>query len=187
MRRRALQKSPTLTTTGFVASLFQSTYRAADEHSTRQLELWDDPQERLITSDQPVILSADASGRSPSTLTSEYLWWSLSPSRLLVLSQNLQPRAVVHRTLTRREVDRLREAVIRNAEAVIIALPQDTDLPTARRLRRRPQLSVACTPVDTKAHRCRIELATGYGAETLDRTCQPLCAVVAMRSSRRID
>ncbi|MGV9351424.1 DUF4238 domain-containing protein [Streptomyces spiralis] len=129
LRRRALQETPPLTTTGFVASLFQSVYGAADEHSTRQLELWDDPQARLITSDQPVILSTDASGRSPSTLTSQYLWWPLSPSRLLVLSQSLQPRKVVHRILGRKEVDRLRAAVIRNAEAAVIALPQDTDLP----------------------------------------------------------
>ncbi|MFC9004780.1 DUF4238 domain-containing protein [Streptomyces microflavus] len=179
MRTRALQETPTLTTTKFVASLFQSAYGAADEHSTRQLELWDDPQSRFITSDQPVILSTDASGCSPSTLTSQYLWWPLSPSRLLVLSQNLQPRKVIHRTLTRREVDRLRAAVIRNAEATIIALPHDTDLPAGRSLRRRPQLSVDCKSVDPKARRCRIELGTGYGAETLDRTCLPLCAMVA--------
>ncbi|MEU9663581.1 DUF4238 domain-containing protein [Streptomyces chartreusis] len=177
---RELQETPTLTTTGFVGSFFHSAYGAADEHSTRQLELWDDPKARLITSDQPVILSTDASGRSPSTLTSQYLWWPLSPSRLLVLSQNLQPRKIVHRILTRREVDRLRAAVIRNAEAAIIVLPQDTDLPAGRSLRRRPQLSVDCTSIDPKAHRCRIELGTGYGAETLDRTCRPLCAMVAM-------
>jgi hypothetical protein len=181
MRRRALQETPTLTTTGFVASLFRSAYGAADEHSTRQLELWDDPRARLITSDQPVILSTDASGRSPSTLTSQYLWWPLSPSRLLVLSQNLQPRKVVHRILARREVDRVRAAVIRNAEAAVIALPQDTDLPVGRSLRRRPQLSVTCTPIDPKVPRCRIEHGTSYGAETLDRTCRPLCAIVAMR------
>ncbi|MFH9826686.1 DUF4238 domain-containing protein [Streptomyces bobili] len=181
MRKRALQETPTLTTTGFVGSLFHSAYGAADEHSTRQLELWDDPQARLITSDQPVILSTDASGRAPSTLTSQYLWWPISPSRLLALSQNLQPQKIVHRILARREVDRLRAAVIRNAEAAVIALPQDTDLPAGRSLRRRPQLSVDCTPIDPKARRCRIELGTGYGAETLDRTCRPLCAMVAMK------
>ncbi|MFJ2060610.1 DUF4238 domain-containing protein [Streptomyces sp. NPDC087908] len=177
LRRRALQEPPPLTTAGFIASLLQSTYGAADEHSTRQLELWDDPQARLITSDQPVILSTDASGRSPSTLTSQYLWWPISPSRLLVLSQDLQPRKVVHRVLTRKEVSRLRAAVIRNAEAAVIALPQDTDLPVGRILRRRPQLAVACTPVDPQVPRCRIELASGYGAETLDRACRPLCAM----------
>ncbi|GHI99291.1 DUF4238 domain-containing protein [Streptomyces olivaceus] len=179
MRVRALQELPTLTTSGFVASLFRSAYGAADEHSTRQLELWDDPQARLITSDQPVILSTEASGSPPSTLTSRYLWWPLSPSRMLVLSQDLQPHKVVHRVLPRREVDRLRAAVIRNAEAVVIALPRDTDLPTGRSLRRRPQLSVACTPIDPTAHKCRIELGSAYGAKTIDRVCQPLCALAS--------
>ncbi|MFE9139356.1 DUF4238 domain-containing protein [Streptomyces sp. NPDC007355] len=178
MRVRALQEVPTLTTTGVVASLFRSAYGAADEHSTRQLELWDDPQARLITSDQPVILSTEASGGSPSTLTSRYLWWPLSPARMLVLSHDLQPHKVVHRVLTRREVDRLRAAVIRNAEAAVIALPHDMNLPIGRSLRRRPQLSVVCTPVDPRAHKCRIGLGSGYGAKTLDRVCRPLCATV---------
>ncbi|MGW1117411.1 DUF4238 domain-containing protein [Streptomyces tanashiensis] len=176
-RDRALQDTPSLTTTGFVASLFRSAHSAADEHSTRQLELWDDPQGRLITSDHPVILSSDSSGQPPSTLTSQYLWWPISPYRIVALSQDLQPRKVVHRTMERREVDRLRTAVIRNAESAVIALPHDTELPSGKKLRRRPQLLVDCVPVDPGVRRCRVSLGSEYGSSTLDRACRPLCAI----------
>jgi len=43
----------------FVDALFRSVYKAADEMSLRQLELWDDPRGRFITSDQPILLSTD--------------------------------------------------------------------------------------------------------------------------------
>nr|WP_239135460.1 DUF4238 domain-containing protein [Streptomyces sp. SID12488] len=185
MRIRGGQEVPELTSTEFVKKVFRSAYRAADEHSTRQLELWDDPQARLITSDQPVLMSIGSTSRTPSTLTSRYLWWPLSPSRMLVLSQGLCGRKVVHRTLGRRDVDRLRAAVIKNAEAAVIALPNDTDLPAGRRLARRPQLSLACEPVDPQARKCRIELGCGYGTQTLDRVCQPLCAMVGGRCTAK--
>ncbi|MEW2588484.1 DUF4238 domain-containing protein [Streptomyces virginiae] len=176
LRGRALQEARPLSTAGFVATLFRSAFSAADEHSTRQLELWDDPRGRVITCDQPVILSSDSSGQPPSTLTSQHLWWPISPHRVLVLSSDLQPRKVVHRTMDRKGVDRLRAAVIRSAESAIIALSNDTDLPVGKKLRRRPQVVVDCKPVSSEKQQCRMSFSTQYGSSTLDRACQPLCA-----------
>ncbi|MFF2524207.1 DUF4238 domain-containing protein [Streptomyces liangshanensis] len=176
-RHRANQVVPELTTNSFVQTLFRSTFGAADEHSTRQLELWDDPGGRFITSDQPVQLSWDRPGETPSTINSEHLLWPISPHRLVVLSQDLQGEKIVQRTVSRKELDRIRGTFIRGAETAIIALPHDGDLPSGKNLRKRPQLRTTCTPIDTEQRKCRIELGWGYGASTLDETCQPLCAM----------
>ncbi|MGW0868939.1 DUF4238 domain-containing protein [Streptomyces sp. NPDC002740] len=176
-RNRANQTVRNLTTSGFVGTLFDSAYTAADEHSTRQLELWDDPQGRFITCDQPVQMSSDHTGEPPTTLTSKHIMWPISPRRMVVLSQELQGRKVVHRHLVRREVDRVRRVFIRGAEVAIIALPKDDDLPVGKALSRRPQLRVDCTPIAPEERKCRIRLAWGYGPSTLDQACDPLCAM----------
>lgn len=186
-RDRANQPVGDPTTNHYVETLFDSAFDAADEHSTRQLELWDDPQGRFITCDQPVQLSWDRLGEPPSTITSKYLLWPISPIRMVVLSQDLQGHKVVHRVANRKEVDRVRSAFIRGAESAIIALPQDGDLPSGKRLRRRPQLRVDCTPISQKERKCRMRFAWGHSTATLDLTCRPLCAMTAHGSANEAE
>jgi hypothetical protein len=179
LTRRAGQPAQELITDHYVDVLFRAMYEAADQISIRQLELWDDPQGRFITCDQPVLLSQNDSGEPPSMNTSRYVWWPISPHRLIVFSRGHQGQKVVHRVVGRREVNEVRKTFIRGAESAIIALPADRNLPSGRPLQKRPQLQVVCEPL--KARECGMHFGWGsYGAETLDRTCQPLCAMAEL-------
>jgi len=96
---------------------------------------------------------------------------------MVVLSRDLQGHKVVHRVADRKDVDEVRSTFVRGAESAIIALREDRDLPAGKQLRRKPQLQVDCEPVDAKASKCRMRFGWGYGTETLDQTCRPLCAM----------
>ncbi|MFI5560713.1 DUF4238 domain-containing protein [Amycolatopsis japonica] len=176
--RRLNQPAETLINDYYVDMLFRSMHEAADQLSVRQLEIWDDPKGRFITSDQPVLLSSDDPQNPPSTIDCEYIWWPIGPSRLIALGLRWAGRKVVHRTLGRREVDRVRAAFVREAESMIIALPGDRVLPSGKRLRRRPQLQVDCQTVDSRQRKCRIRFGWGYGPGLRDRVCDPVCALV---------
>lgn len=173
---RVGQPATGITTELHVDTLFRSVYRAADQFTTRQLELWDDPRGRFITSDQPVMMS-DEGNEPPSMMTSHYVWWPISPTRMVAFSRDLTGKKVEHRVLSRRDVSRVRTTVIRNAESIIVALPDDEDLPAGRVLPRRPQLRVDCEPVDLARRECRLRFGRGYGARQLDFACRPLCAL----------
>jgi len=177
LTRRADQPAQEFSADYYVDLLFRSVSEAADQFSIRQLELWNDPQCRFITCDQPVLFSQDSPGAPPSMDHSRHVWWPISPSRMVVLSRDLQGHKVVHRAAHRNDVDEVRSTFVRGAESAIIALPGDRDLPAGKRLRRRPQLQVDCEPVDAKASKCRMRFRCGYGTETLDQTCRPLCAM----------
>jgi hypothetical protein len=175
--RRLNRSAEALTNDYYVDMLFQSMHEAADQLSVRQLEIWDDPKGRFITSDQPVLLSPDDLQVPSSTIDCEYVWWPIGPSRLIALGHNWSGQKVVHRMLGRREVDRVRVAFVRQAESVIIALPGDRELPSGKPLRRRPQLQVDCQTVDGPRHKCRIRFGWSHGPGLLDRVCDPLCAM----------
>ncbi|MDI5971533.1 DUF4238 domain-containing protein [Streptomyces sp. SL13] len=181
-RERAAQTIRPLTAEGHVTALFESAFRAADEHSTRQLEIWDDPRHRFITSDQPVQLSDDAGQDYASLATSSHLWWPISPGRLVVLSTELKEVKVIRRVVDRATVDRVRRATVKGAESVIIAKPNDSDLPVGKRLNRRPQLRVDCSAVAPDERKCRVRFTWGYGTGTVDRACDPLCAMTGTNS-----
>lgn len=178
-RDRAAQTIRPLTADSHVKAMFDSAFLAADEHSTQQLEVWDDPRGRFITSDQPVQRSSEAGQDYASTTTGSSLWWPISPVRLVVLSSDLQGAKVVHRIVNRQTVDRVRREVVRGSESAIIAKPTDFDLPVGKRLGRRPQLQVDCSPVAPAARKCRIRFAWGHGTSTVDRACDPLCAMAS--------
>jgi hypothetical protein len=181
--RRAGQPPSDLTNDYFVDLLFSTAYRTADELSSRQLELWDDPRGRFITCDQPVLLSRDSPGTPPSTTSSRYIWWPLSSHRLLVFNLVSQGHKIVHRVANRTDIDEVRTVFIRGAESAIIALAEDRGLPSGKRLLRRPQLQVDCVPQDVKARKCRIGFGWGYSSGTLDHACMTLCAMGKTRDS----
>lgn len=179
--RRAGLPHHEFTTEDYVGLLFENLYHAADQLSTRQLELWDDPQGRFITCDQPVLLSDAVTGSPARMDNTRYVWWPISPSRLVALSLDPQGRKVAHRIADRKDVDKVRSAFIRGAESAIIVLPGDRDVPSGKWLQRRSQVRVECAPVDAGARRCGLTFASGYGAEPLDRACRPLCPLAVPR------
>ncbi|GLY71254.1 hypothetical protein Atai01_78730 [Amycolatopsis taiwanensis] len=174
---RARQPPEQLTTDHYVDLLFRAMYRTANQLSTRQLELWDDPQGRFITCDHPVLLSQDAPGMPSALHSCHYVWWPISPTRLVVFSSEHQGIKIVHREASRGEIGQIRRTVIHSAESEIIALPTDRDLPAGKVLRKRLQLQVDCTQVEPTERKCRIGFGWGYGATLLDRACQPICAL----------
>ncbi|MEU8138816.1 DUF4238 domain-containing protein [Streptodolium elevatio] len=177
LRTRANQATFVTTTTGFVMLVFEAAFRAADEYSARQLELWDDPRGGFITCDQPVQLSVDRPGHSPSMPTSARVYWPISPRRAVVLTRNLSVHKVVHRIVDRKCVDDLRSAYIRGAESVLIALPHDAALPSGKKLPRRPQLQIDCQPIAGGDRTCRVRFGRGYASTDIDRACPTLCAM----------
>ncbi len=71
----------------------------------------------------------------------------------------------------------MRAAFVRHAETVIVAMPGDREVPSGKRLKRRPQLQVDCQTVDVDQRKCRIRVGWTYGPGVLDRVCDPLCAM----------
>lgn len=175
--RRLNQPHYNFITDTHVDLLFRSRYDAADELTVRQLEIWDDLEGRFITGDQPVLHSEEAPGIPGSTLTADYVWWPISPTRLLAFGRELTGNKVDHRQASTADVDKVRRHIIRGAETLIIASPGDTKLPTGKRLARRPQLRTDCEPLDPAQNKCRIGFGWGYGTDTIDRVCDPACAV----------
>jgi hypothetical protein len=182
---RAGQDHVDLINDDFVDGMFRNVYNAADQISTRQLQLWDDPRGRFITCDQPVQMSTDSPKQPPSMVHSRYLWWPISPHRVLVLDNFPAGVKTVHKIASAREVEDLRAAYIRGAESMIIALKGDTKLPAGKRLARRPQLQVDCQPVDVQAAKCRMRMAWGHGSKTIDNACRPLCAMAEKGRGRK--
>lgn len=185
LTKRAGQPPEQLTNDHYVDLLFRAMYRTADQLSTRQLELWDDPQGRFITSDHPVLLSQDAPGTPPALYSCKYIWWPISPTRLVVFSNEHRGIKIVHRAASRGEIEQVRKAVVRGAEAEIIALPGDRDVPAGKVLHKRPQLQVDCIPVNVTERKCRFAFGWGYGATVIDHACQPICALAHTKGSCR--
>jgi hypothetical protein len=177
MEKRAHQPKQETTSDLFVDLMFSSIYDAADEFSTRQMEIWDDPQGRFITCDHPVQLSNDQTQAPPSLTSSEYVYWPIGPTRMIAFNIESQGHKIVHRTAKRRDIEAVRKTYIRGAEAAIITTPADPNVPTGAVLKKRQQLQIDCWPVDKKERKCKFRLGLDFGAETIDRVCDPICAL----------
>lgn len=172
---RAGQRAENFITDTHVDLLFRSRYEAADQFSVRQLELWDDPRGRFITCDQPILMSAEAA--KPSMDSARYVWWPISPYRVLTFGRETTGQKLEHRIASAADIRSVRQQTIRGAESAIIALPGDTDLPAGKVLSRRPQLVVECEPVQSEQRQCRLAFGWGYAKATIDLACNPLCAL----------
>ncbi|NYG15957.1 hypothetical protein BJ956_000476 [Arthrobacter psychrochitiniphilus] len=124
---------------------FSAVWAAADIFTTRQLELWDDPQGRFVTSDCPVQIPFE-SGVRPDTVQASRIWWPISPSRAVSLSNDHRGEKVVHRRVNRAMVAVARQAVIQGRERFIIA-PQSQlgFLPVGSPLKKRAQIELTCS------------------------------------------
>ncbi|CAH0135495.1 hypothetical protein SRABI26_00334 [Arthrobacter sp. Bi26] len=70
---------------------FQAMWDAADLMTTRQLEIWDDPKGRFLTSDVPVQIPFVRNVR-PGVDNARVIWWPISPNRAVAWSNNLVGR-----------------------------------------------------------------------------------------------
>lgn len=173
---RAGQPYKEFTTTNFVDFIFRSTYQLADQFSIRQMEIWDDPKGRFITSDRPIFMSQDGKYSKPSLVNSRHVFWPLSPRRIIVMSSINYGVKVRHFSLSRAKVDEIRGSVIKNAEEVVVATPGDWNLPAGKIRKKRPQMHIECEPLRS-GKECGIRMTWWHGSDTIDRACKPLCAM----------
>ncbi len=125
--------------------LFESMWEAADVLTTRQIEIWHDPQGRFVTCDAPVLVPFERNVR-PNLLTAPYVIWPVSPSRAVALGQDLQGEKAVIREATGKLVGMVRLGVEQGRERMIFASEAHADrLPQRKQFRRRTQSRLRCS------------------------------------------
>ncbi len=126
-------------------SLFSAMWHAADVLTTRQIEVWHDPQGRFMTCDTPVLVLFRRNIR-PSLITAPYILWPVSPHRVVALSDTLLGEKAVIREATGKLVGIVRDSVEQGRERMIFASEQQRDrLPRTKKFRRRTQTRLRCS------------------------------------------
>jgi hypothetical protein len=124
---------------------FQAMWSAADLMTTRQLEIWDDPKGRFLTSDAPVQIPFVRSVR-PGVNIARVIWWPISPNRAVAWSNNLVGEKVVFRKATTAVTDQVRTIMLQGRDRFIIATEQQLrSLPVGKPLPRRAQIQLRCS------------------------------------------
>src|ERR1035438_1892645 len=95
--------------------LFKAMWDATDVLTTRQVEVWHDPQGRFMTCDTPVLVPFRRNVR-PSLMAAPYIVWPVSPHRVVALSNDLAGEKAVIRQATGKLVGIVREAVEQGRE-----------------------------------------------------------------------
>lgn len=125
--------------------LFEAMWEAADLLTTRQIEIWHDPQRRFITCDAPVLLPFIRNVR-PSLMASPYIIWPVSPQRAVALSNDLQGEKAVMREASGKFVGIVRQSIEQGRERMIFASDDQVDrLPKGKKFRRRAQSRLRCS------------------------------------------
>jgi hypothetical protein len=126
-------------------SLFSAMWRAADVLTTRQIEVWHDPQGRFMTCDTPVLVPFRRNIR-PNLLTAPYIVWPVRPHRVVALSNNLLGEKAVIREATGKLVGIVRDGIEQGRERMIFSSEQQRDrLPRTKKFRRRTQTRLRCS------------------------------------------
>lgn len=124
---------------------FESMWDAADLYTTRQLEIWDDPKGRFVTSDCPVQIPFVKDVR-PSVVAAKRIWWPISPFRAVAWNNDLSSEKVVFKKATTDVTDKLRAYMLQGRDRFIIATEQQLRLlPVGKRIRRRTQIRLRCS------------------------------------------
>ena len=126
-------------------AVFAGMWEAADVMTTRQIEIWHDPQGRFMTCDAPVLVPFDRK-RRPGLEAAPYILWPVSPHRVVALARDAQvEKAVIHEA-SGKHVGQVREAVEQGRERMIFASENQKDrLSTTKQFRRRTQVRMRCT------------------------------------------
>lgn len=125
--------------------LFSAMWKAADVLTTRQIEVWHDPQGRFMTCDAPVLVPFKHNV-SPSLMAAPYVVWPISPHRVVALSNDLQGDKAVIREATGKLVGIVRDSVEKGRERMIFASEEQHDrLPRTKKFRRRKQTRLRCS------------------------------------------
>lgn len=148
--------------------MFTNLWEAADVLTSRQIEVWHDDQGRFRTCDAPVLVPFDRSRRHNLT-SAPYIWWPVSPHRVIALSNEPAGEKAVIRPATGKMVGLVNRAVEQGRERMIFASDEQwARLGEGKRLTRRAQLRLRCsdrTPTGeyVAAPGCCVERAQGYG------------------------
>jgi hypothetical protein len=126
-------------------TLFTSMWEAADILTTRQIEVWHDPQGRFMTCDAPVLVPFRHGVRS-SLLSAPYIVWPVSPYRTVALSNDPKGEKAVIREATGKLTGMVRQGVEQGRERMIFASEEQRHrLPRDKKFRRRAQVRLRCS------------------------------------------
>ncbi|WP_435204932.1 DUF4238 domain-containing protein [Micromonospora sp. bgisy143] len=125
--------------------LFSAMWEAADVLTTRQIEVWHDPNGRFMTCDAPVLLPFRRNVR-PSLVAAPYIVWPISPHRVVALGNDVLGEKAVIREATGKLVGVVRDAVEQGRERMIFGNGEQSDrLPHTKKFRRRTQMRFRCS------------------------------------------
>lgn len=124
---------------------FRAMWEAADVMTTRQLEIWDDPKGRFLTSDAPVQNSFVGNVR-PGLSSAKTIWWPISPHRAVAWSNELAGEKVVFKRATTSVTDKVRAIMLQGRDRFIISTEEQLcTLPAGKPIPRRAQIRLRCS------------------------------------------
>lgn len=133
-------------------AIFRSMWEAADVMTTKQIEIWDDPEGRFLTCDAPVITPFRRNVR-PGLLESGFVIWPISPHRVVAMSQDPAGVKAVFRRASGKMVGIVRQGIEQGRERMIFATEEQRDrLPDRKRFRRRTQMRLRCSQRGPDGH-----------------------------------
>jgi hypothetical protein len=125
--------------------LFRGMWEAADVLTTRQIEIWHDPNGRFMTCDAPVMVPFIRNKRQ-GLMSAPYIIWPISPRRVIALSHEFTGEKAVVRRATGKLVGMVRECVEQGRERMIFASEEQVNrLPRGKTFRRRTQSRLRCS------------------------------------------
>ena len=125
--------------------LFKAMWEAADVLTTRQIEVWHDPQGRFMTCDAPVLVPF-RHNVGLSLTASPYIIWPVGPHRTVALSNDPQGEKAVIRKASGKLVGMVRQGVEQGRERMIFASEEQRErLPQGKKFRRRAQVRLRCS------------------------------------------
>lgn len=150
--------------------LFSAMWEAADVLTTRQIEIWHDPQGRFLTCDAPVLVPFKRNVR-PNLIAAPYIIWPISPHRVVALSNKFTGKKAVIREATSGLRTIARNCVEQGRERMIFASEdQRQQLSSTKKFRRRTQLRLRCsqkTPQGSyiRPPGCCVEISETFSSE----------------------
>jgi hypothetical protein len=148
--------------------LFKSMWAAADVLTMRQIEVWHDDQGRFRTCDAPVLVPFDRSRRHDLD-SAPYIWWPVSPHRVVALSRDHTGERAVIRPASAKMVGIVNRAVEQGRERMVFSSDEQARrLPEGKTLSRRTQARFRCSdhtpdgePIAPPG--CCVERSEAYG------------------------